>query len=77
MADNEMMNELANAPEFREWLAEREAEAIEHEVAEIDGEMYTDEPDEFDYIQYTEYMGYLIAEATARIADDGQNGISQ
>ena len=77
MADNEMMNELANTPEFREWLADREAEAIEHEIAEIDGEMYTDEPDEFDYIQYAEYMNSLIAEVTARIADDGQNGISQ
>lgn len=61
MDNNELMNELSTASEYQEWLAERDAEAMEHEV------------EEFDYIEYCDYMSELIAMATARDCDEFMN----
>ena len=55
--------DLLNSPEYREWLQERHNEAIaymEEDFAEID-------EDE----EYADYMGELIAMATARDCDEG------
>ena len=63
---NELMNELYETPEYREWLAERDTEAMEHEVAEY-------EADEIDMEEYEAFflgMAQMIAEATARDCDE-------
>ena len=65
---NELMNELYETPEYQEWCAERDAECIAHmeeDFAEVD------EGEEFDFEEYADYMGELIAMATARVCDEG------
>ena len=60
--------DLVNSPEYREWLQERNNEALAHmeeDFAEID------EGEEFDFEEYADYMGELIAMATARDCDEG------
>lgn len=63
-----LMNELYETPEYQEWNAERNAELIAHmeeDFAEVD------EDEEFDFEEYADYMGELIAMATARVCDEG------
>ena len=65
---DELMNELYESPEYREWCEERNAEFIAHmeeNFAEVE------EVEEFDFEEYADYMGELIAMATARTCDEG------
>ena len=60
-----LMNELYETPEYQEWNAERDAEAIAHMEEDFA------EEEEFDFEEYADYMGELIAMATARVCDEG------
>lgn len=66
---NALMDELYDTPEYQEWDAERDAELIAH--MEEDFAEDNEDEEEFDYIEYCDYMSELIAMATARDCDEG------
>ena len=66
---DEFMNELYDSLEYREWLEERDAEAIAHMEEDFSEE--GEEAEDFDTEEYADFMSELIAMATARVADEG------